>query len=140
MLTILNITLLVLNLIGVFFLIVKSSSQKKAPHEQGYMQKMLENQKLLSREMSAMKTAMEDQHALAKQQYELLHAKLHSFAESVQSAPSSNGGQNLLLNDRYKEIFELQKKGFSAQQIAAKLDKGLGEVDFILQLAAQSRH
>jgi DNA-binding NarL/FixJ family response regulator len=139
-LTILNITLLVLNLLGVVFLIVKSSSQKKSPSQQGYYQKILENQKILSREMTELKMAMEHHHTLIKQEYEQLQAERQAFTASVQTKAQSNNGQNLLLNDRYKEIFELQEQGLSAEQIAAKLEKGFGEVDFILQLAAQGQH
>jgi len=43
----------------------------------------------------------------------------------------------LLLHDRYKEIFDLHNQGLSVDQIAMKLEKGSGEVAFILQLAVQ---
>jgi len=38
------------------------------------------------------------------------------------------------LKERYREIFQLEEQGLSAEQIAAKLNKGLGEVEFILRL------
>lgn len=58
---------------------------------------------------------------------------------AVDQTTKSLNKQHLLLQDRYREIFELYGQGLTAEEIAKKLNKGYGEVAFILELAAQDR-
>jgi len=45
--------------------------------------------------------------------------------------------ETLFLNERYKEVFELQDQGLSVSEIAKKLEKGDTEIQLILQLAGK---
>lgn len=91
------------------------------------------------REMSQLKTTMEQQHKLIAHEFEQWKAERQALEVSIQNAPTSNHKENLFLYERYKEIFDLQKQGLTAEQIAKKLEKGSGEVALILQLAVQER-
>lgn len=119
---------------------MKSFTQWKSTQNREMYQKLLENQNILSSEITELKRAMDHQRALTQKEFALLRDEIQPFKISIKTPIDSNGVQNLIVNNRYTEIFELQKKGLSAEQIAAKLDKGLGEVEFILQLAVQSSH
>lgn len=108
-------------------------------------QKIVENQMALYREMVEVKAKLENYYGAIQQESEKLRADRQVFETALQGLakpkPKSRAKsklkeeQNLLLNDRYKEIFELQKQGLNAEEIAKKLDKGCGEVSFILELA-----
>ncbi|NRD79376.1 hypothetical protein HPT25_18605 [Bacillus sp. BRMEA1] len=142
MLTIINIVLLVsLNLIAIICLLKKNSSPKQSPYEQGASQQVLENQKKLSRDLIDLKMEMEQIRQSLSKEFEQLRLEQKKFLDTVQSSAKTKdkNEENLLLNDRYKEIFDLHKQGLSVEQIAAKLDKGTGEIAFILQLSSQAR-
>ncbi|WP_066366940.1 DUF6115 domain-containing protein [Neobacillus fumarioli] len=126
MLTILTISLLVLNFLGMIFLMVKNFSSKTSPDHR----KILETQKLLTREMAELTMAIDHLHQSIQQEAEQLRTEV----QSIQSSIKGNVQQELLLKERYREIFQLEEQGLSAEQIAAKLNKGLGEVEFILRL------
>jgi hypothetical protein len=140
----LNGALLAVNLIGVLYLVIKSSFHKKVDYQQDATLKMLSNQEKIIRQMSDLKSMVEndriiDQRAQEEWKAEILAALDTVAAVAPETKSTSNSGQHLLLNDRYKEIFNLQKKGLDAEQIAKELGKGYGEVAFILQLADQAR-
>lgn len=126
MLTILTISILVLNFLGMIFLMVKNFSSKTSPDNR----KILETQKLLTREMAELTMAIDHLHQSIQQEAEQLRTEV----QSIQSSIKGNVQQELLLKERYREIFQLEEQGLSAEQIAAKLNKGLGEVEFILRL------
>ena len=54
--------------------------------------------------------------------------------DTVDSAESSRRDV-LLLQDRYKEVFLLYKKGIAIEEISKKLGYGKGDIELILQLA-----
>ncbi|CAH2712914.1 hypothetical protein BACCIP111895_00047 [Neobacillus rhizosphaerae] len=137
--TYVNEILLGLNLIGVIYLIVQGSLRRKiAPKEELY-QKMNDNQKQLTREISELKMTLKHYQQTLKQESEQWRIERQTLEASIKATRKTMSGQDLLLNDRYKEIFDLQDQGLSVDQIAKKLEKGSGEVAFILQLAAQQR-
>jgi hypothetical protein len=133
----LYIVLLCLNLIGVLYLIVKDSVRQKFDYEKDIYQKIIENQKKVILEFNEIKGTMEYYHLLFQQEYEQWKSERQAMELSDNAETKSNISQSLFLNDRFKEIFDLQKQGLSVEQIATKLGKGTGEVSFILQLAAQ---
>lgn len=108
------------------FLMVKNFSSKTSPDNR----KILETQKLLTREMAELTMAIDHLHQSIQQEAEQLRTEV----QSIQSSIKGNVQQELLLKERYREIFQLEEQGLSAEQIAAKLNKGLGEVEFILRL------
>lgn len=125
-------------MITILFLILKSFREWKASLEQGTYQRLMENQNILSRELTELKRTVDRQKTLAQQEFNQLREEIKSLSVNIQAPPDLNNEQNSFLNNRHIEIFELQNKGLSAEQIAAKLDRGLGEVEFILQLASKS--
>lgn len=131
--------LLGLNLIGVIYLAIRVSFNDKFDAQQKSHQKMNENQNQIIREITELKIAVNHLHKTFQQETEQWRSDRQALEASINAARQSNSGQNLLLNDRYKEIFDLQAHGLSVDQIAKKLEKGSGEVAFILQLAAQAR-
>jgi hypothetical protein len=133
------ITLLVFILIGVLYIVVRGSTQHNFTSEQDLNHKIIVNNEKVFREINDLKMTLEHFHKTLKQGIEQLRAERQSFEGSVQAATKSKNGQNLLLNDRYKEVFDLQKQGLTVDQIAKQLEKGTGEVSFILQLATQER-
>ena len=136
------IILLALNLIGVLFLTIRSFIQPKNGSGMEQVQQILASQMGLSREIIEVKAKLDYYYAALKQESEQWQADRQAFEASIQAKPKrkqkskSKQEENLLLNDRYKEIFELQKQGLNAEEIAKKLDKGCGEVTLILGLAA----
>ncbi|MDF2557324.1 MAG: hypothetical protein K0R71_1152 [Bacillales bacterium] len=136
--TLLDLTILVLIIIPILILILKSFTKWKATQDREMYQRFLENQNILFREITELKRAIDYQKNLAQQEISQLREEIKFATVKVQTPIESKSEQNLLLNNRYMEIFELQKKGLTAEQIAAKLDRGLGEVEFILQLASQT--
>ncbi|MDQ0199575.1 DUF6115 domain-containing protein [Neobacillus ginsengisoli] len=140
MLNYLNATLLGLNLLGVVILVVRGTFERKNSFGQELQLKIIDDQKKLSREMTVLKRTIEDYQTIFLQESERQRAERQVFEASVQTVTNSKREQELFLNDRYKEIFDLQKKGLSAEQIAKKLEKGCGEISFILQLAAKARN
>ncbi|MFD2371324.1 DUF6115 domain-containing protein [Brevibacillus sp. GCM10020057] len=86
-----------------------------------------------------------------------LHQELRSLRERVEQLEASDrrgretpladgaiaapGGQEpqdvdmLALRERYRRVFELQREGLSAEEIAKRLGAGRGEIDLIFSLA-----
>ncbi|MDR7235687.1 DUF6115 domain-containing protein [Neobacillus drentensis] len=131
--------LLGLNLIGVIYLAIRVSYSNKFDSQQNLHQKVNENHKQITREITELKIALNHFHKTFKQETEQWRSERQALVATIEATRKANNGQNLLLNDRYKEIFDLQDQGLSVDQIAKKLEKGAGEVAFILQLAAQVR-
>jgi DNA-binding NarL/FixJ family response regulator len=125
-------------MITILILILKSFTQWKASLEKDTYQRLLENQNILSRELTELKRTVDHQKTLAQQEFNQLREEVKSFTVNIHAPRDSKSEQSSLLTIRHMEIFELQNKGLSTEQIAAKLDRGLGEVEFILQLAGQS--
>lgn len=125
---------------AILFLILKSFTQWKTTQDREIYHKLLENQNILSREIAELKIAMEEQKKQLQQDFDRFREEVKFQSVEIQAPIAPKNEQNMLLNNRYIEIFELQKQGLSAEQIATKLDRGLGEVEFILQLAAQSNY
>jgi DNA-binding NarL/FixJ family response regulator len=131
------IILLVLNFIGVLFLIIRSFFKTKNDSQLELSQKILENQGQLHRQLMEVKAKLEHYYESIQQESEQWRAEKPAFEAPLQADAKPKKEQNLLLNDRYKEIFELKEQGLTADEIAKKLDKGFGEVALILGLAAQ---
>ncbi|MDF2536003.1 MAG: hypothetical protein K0R18_2162 [Bacillales bacterium] len=127
-------------MITILILILKSFTQWKSSLERGTYQRLLENQNILSRELTELKRLVDHQKTLAQKELNQLREEIKSHTVTIQTPLDLNSEQNSSLTNRYVEIFELQNKGLSAEQIAAKLDRGLGEIEFILQLASKSSH
>ncbi|MGG3563613.1 hypothetical protein ABES03_18675 [Neobacillus rhizosphaerae] len=139
----LNVATLVVNFIAVLYLVIKSSFRKKMDYQQELSLKMLSNQEKLIRQMSDLKSIVEHNHLIIQRENEQWKAEMVQAMNSVKiesdSISKANNGQQLFLNDRYKEVFDLKAKGLSVEEIAKQLGKGNGEVAFILQLAEQAR-
>ncbi|MEH7073151.1 DUF6115 domain-containing protein [Neobacillus drentensis] len=131
--------LLVVSIIVVLYLIVKVFSMQKSDYLQDQQQKIIENQAILSREMQELKELMMHHQTLIRNKHEQWKSGLKANEKIEFKTKIEDSVQNLFLNDRYKEIFDLQKQGLTADEIAMQLGKGSGEVSFILQLAVQAR-
>lgn len=134
--------LLVVSIIIVLYLVVKVFSRQKSDDQQDLHKKIIENQAILSREIHELKVLLMHHQTLIQNEHEQWKAELKAYEASAKiesKTKTSDNGQNLFLNDRYKEIFELQEKGLTVDEIAKQLGKGSGEVSFILQLAEQAR-
>lgn len=129
--------LLGLNLVAVLYLIVIGSFGRENASQQDMQQIILGKQKNLVREINELKGTMEHYQLLVHKESEKWTAERQALESPVQATTKSKNQQNLLLNDRYKEIFDLHAQGLSVDEIAKKLEKGCGEVTFILELAAQ---
>lgn len=129
------ITLLALNLIGIIFLIAKKSGKKDIDSQKLYYQNLLEKQQKMNREMAELKAQSEHIHGFIQEEFANWRAERKALEASLQKREKSKIQPNLQLNDRYKEIFDLHDQGLSVEQIAKELEKGVGEVAFILQLA-----
>lgn len=135
--TYINEIFLGLILIGVIYLAVRGSHRRKLYSNEDLYQKMNENQKQLIQEITELKIALKQYQQTIKAETEQWRIDRYEMAASIKATKKTMSGQNLLLHDRYKEIFDLHNQGLSVDQIAMKLEKGSGEVAFILQLAAQ---
>lgn len=132
--------LLGLNLIGVIYLAIRVSFNNKFDSHLKLNQRINDNQKQITREITELKIALTHFHKTFLQETEQWRSERQALEASIHATRKSNSGKNLLLNDRYKEIFDLQAQGLTVDQIAKKLEKGSGEVAFILQLASQARN
>jgi cbb3-type cytochrome oxidase subunit 3 len=132
--------LLGLNFIGVLYLIFRRSTRQDAANEPENQQAFLVKQQQVLREISELRLNVEGFHQTLKREIQHLRAERKAFEASLLVEKKSKQVENLFLNDRYKEIFDLQQQGFSVEEIANKLEKGHGEVAFILQLAVQERN
>lgn len=135
--TYVNEIFLGLILIGVIYLAVRDSLRRKLDSNKDLYQKMNENQKQLIQEITELKITLRQYQQTIKAENEQWRIDRHELVASIKATEKTMSGQNLLLHDRYKEIFDLHNQGLSVDQIAMKLEKGSGEVAFILQLAAQ---
>ncbi len=133
------IILLALNFIGVLFLTIRSIKQPKNDSQTVLGQKILENQGQLHRQLMEVKAKQEHYYKSIKQESKQWRAEKPTFEPPLLAETKPKKEQNLFLNDRYKEIFELKEQGLTADEIAKKLDKGFGEVSLILELAAQEK-
>ncbi|MFK9090557.1 DUF6115 domain-containing protein [Bacillus salipaludis] len=131
--------LLGLNLICVIFLITLGSLRQRSDSKEDMYQKINGYQKQMVQEMTELKMAVNHYQQLLKQQCEQWQTEKQILEASIKENRKPMTGQNLLLHHRYQEIFDLQAQGLTVDQIAMKLNKGSGEVAFILQLAAQER-
>lgn len=135
--TYVNEIFLGLILIGVIYLAVRDSLRRKLDSNKDLYHKMNENQKQLIQEITELKITLRQYQQTIKAENEQWRIDRHELVASIKATEKTMSGQNLLLHDRYKEIFDLHNQGLSVDQIAMKLEKGSGEVAFILQLAAQ---
>ncbi|AGK55390.1 DUF6115 domain-containing protein [Bacillus sp. 1NLA3E] len=133
------IILLVLNFIGVLFLIIRSFFKTKNDSQLVLSQKILENQGQLNRQLMEVKSKLEHYYESIQLEPQQWRAEKPFFEAPPQVETKPKKEQKLLLNDRYKEIFELNVQGLTADEIAKKLDRGYGEVSLILGLAAQEK-
>lgn len=139
MLSYIIIILLLLILAMLFYSIFGSSKKQETVPPQIPDRRLLENQLRIFQEISELKKSLEQfQMAFEKESEQWRTVNQHMEA-AVDQTPKSLNKQHLLLQDRYREIFELYGQGLTAEEIAKKLNKGYGEVAFILELAAQDR-
>lgn len=131
--------LLGLNLICVIFLITLGSLRQRSDSKEDMYQKINGYQKQMVQEMTELKMAVNHYQQLLNQLSDQLRNERETLEASIKATRKTMSGENLFLQHRYQEIFDLHVQGFSADQIAMKLNKGSGEVAFILQLAAQER-
>jgi DNA-binding NarL/FixJ family response regulator len=134
-----NITLLSLNLIGVIYLVVRGTLRREVDPQQEWQLKIHENLNKMKHGISEQKISLDHYQRLLQQESEQWKEARKAFQSTGLATKESTIEQTLLLNDRYKEIFDLHKQGLSVEEIAQKLEKGNGEVSFILQLDAQAR-
>jgi ATP/maltotriose-dependent transcriptional regulator MalT len=132
------IALLLLNGIGMFLLLMKGTNKQKGNVQLDLLKKFAEQQMIWNREWNELKTMMEKHHAEVLKELGKWEATRQSLELSIPQTSHSNHNQHLFLQDRYKEIFDLHQQGYSVEQISKKLEKGVGEVSFILQLAGPS--
>jgi DNA-binding NarL/FixJ family response regulator len=102
-------------------------------------QKLLNKQDELNREINELIGTVNFLRSWLEQDYKKIKAEMQALSSIKQDRNNAKNKQTLLLNDRYKEVFDLYEKGLSADEIAKKLGKGSGEIEFILQLASQDR-
>ncbi|PFP30799.1 hypothetical protein COJ96_02215 [Bacillus sp. AFS073361] len=143
----LNEILLGLNLIGVLYLVARGSSRRDIVSQREFYRSIVENNKKISPEIAELKRTI-DEFKGTVQEYHTFFQQVREQQwgmekpvdeRSVQSRTISNNGQKLLVQDRYKEIFELREQGLSVEQIARKLEKEYDEVSFIIQFADKAR-
>lgn len=142
------ITLLSLNLIGVLYLIIRSSIRPKVDIQKEFTLmrdlylKLNENNSKLRMEISKLSKIVDANQIKIQEikvQAEVEGQPISSNFKTTNLFINDNNEKKLLLNDRFKEIFELHEKGLSVEQIARKMEKGNDEVSFILQLANQAQ-
>jgi hypothetical protein len=138
MLNYLTEILLVINLLGVLYLATKISAPQDVPDHKELPIEIFEKQKKLSRDMVALKENLELYHTVIVKEMHQWREERQKLEKLVEGSAKSQSVHQLFLNDRFEHIFSLQKQGLSVEQIAKKLDKGTGEVSFILELAKQS--
>lgn len=131
------ITLLSLNLLCVLYIIFKMTVQKKKDSQQELNQKLIENLIKIKREMSDLKTFVDQHTRLFQVEMARFRAEQERPPIVVEDREPKVEREQLFLHDRYKEIFDLQQQGLSISEIARKLEKGDSEVELILQLAGK---
>jgi DNA-binding NarL/FixJ family response regulator len=131
------LTLLSLNFLGVLFIIYKISIQKKSDTQQELNQKLIENLIKIKREMSDLKTFVDQHTRLFQVEMARFRAEQERSPVVASTIEQKVERETLFLNERYKEVFELQDQGLSVSEIAKKLEKGDTEIELILQLAGK---
>lgn len=131
------LTLLSVNLLGVFYIIYKISVQKKSDSNQELNQKLIENLIKIKREMSDLKTFVDQHTRLVQVEMARFRAEQERPSVVAPTTEQKVERETLFLNERYKEVFELQDQGLSVSEIAKKLEKGDTEIQLILQLAGK---
>ena len=122
-----------------FYLVFRASAQRNIEPEQDFHQKIIENLKKMNGDINELKMDIDHYHVTIQKEFKQWRAERQAFETSLQAQSDSKNSQTLFLNDRYRDVFDLQKQGLSVDQIAKELERGSGEVSFILQLAAQER-
>lgn len=130
------IALLGINVILLSIVLIKGS-KKNEPHlNVPSFEKTTGYEKLILLELQELKNGVERLTADNRRDLLQLREEFHVFNEKAkQYLKEEKVENNLFITERYKEIFDLYDKGLSAEQIAKELEKGLGEISFILQLA-----
>ena len=130
------IALLVINIILLSLVLVKGSKEQDRSAFVPSIEKTMDYEKLILLELNEVKKSVETHTAENRSELLLLREEFQSLVEKAKSdLHEEKLENNLFITERYKEIFDLQDKGMSDEQIAKELEKGLGEVSFILQLA-----
>lgn len=130
--------LLGLNLLAVLYLIIRNTSIRGViNNQQNFEKECFEKNNKLIREVVELGRVVERSHRNIQNQIQQLRQERIVENLSTGDLDLSASAQHLLLNDRYKEIFDLKKNGLTVEQIAKELGKGYGEVAFILDLANQ---
>jgi hypothetical protein len=138
MLNYLTEILLVINLLGLLYLVTKISAPREVSDHKELPLEIFERQKKLSRDMVVLKENLEIYHTVIVKEMHQWREEREKLEKLIEGSAKSQNVHHLFLNDRFEHIFSLQKQGLSVEQIAKKLDKGTGEVSFILELAKQS--
>lgn len=137
------ITLLGLNLLGVFYVMVKVTFRQKANSNQDVNQTLIENMIKMKGELGELKASIDQQNRMLQMELSRIKPERSPVVEkqkpSIKVKVQEERPETLFLNDRYKEIFDLQQQGLSTEEIAKKLKKGYSEVELILQLAGKRR-
>jgi DNA-binding NarL/FixJ family response regulator len=131
----LSYSLLSLCLIGILVLIAHDVSSRRVVREvKETMNRLQEQNQKLFKEITGLKKQVEQS---GKRIEETLKVIQTTPVPHTAQRERHNPSEHLLLNDRYKEIFDLKERGLSTEQIAKELQKGFGEVAFILDLAGK---
>ncbi|MGG1401144.1 hypothetical protein ABE288_25465 [Bacillus salipaludis] len=120
-------------------MIARNFFSQETASNMDYHQEILEKLEKLKRETTELELMMECYSLVFKREFNKWKAEKEALPESDLPSQKPTNEQILFLNERYKEIFDLHEQGLSAEQIAKQLDKGYGEVTFILQLASQEK-
>lgn len=132
-----------LNLLGVFYVMVKVTFRQKANSNQDVNQTLIENMIKMKGELGELKASIDQQNRMLQMELSRIKPERSPVVEkqkpSIKVKVQEERPETLFLNDRYKEIFDLQQQGLSTEEIAKKLKKGYSEVELILQLAGKRR-
>lgn len=121
----------------------KKTGKKDFDPKQIYFQNqnLLEKQQKIMQEIAELKGQTEHYQGLILEEFANWKVERKALESSLQAslkeATKTEKQPNLQLNDRYREIFDLHEQGLTVDEIARKLEKGVGEVSFILQLASK---
>jgi DNA-binding NarL/FixJ family response regulator len=122
---------------------VKRSEKKDFDPKQIYYQnqKLFEQQQRVASEITELKDQTEHYQGLIQEEFANWRLERKALEKSLQASlkqtVKTEKQPELHLNDRYKDIFDLHEQGLTVDEIARKLEKGVGEVSFILQLASK---
>jgi thioesterase domain-containing protein len=122
--------------LGVVLLGLVWISSPKAPSHERENRNLLYEKEIheLMNVMAAMKQDFEKQlHALS-QEIHVLEQEVTQLKSKPAATAAIDNQDALLLDNRYREIFDMRQQGLSNDVIARKLDMGTGEVALIVQL------